>query len=150
MEINAKARFIRMSPRKVRLVIDVVRGLGVDEALTQLQFMKKAAAHPVMKLINSAIANAENNFQLKRDDLFVKSIAADGGPVYHRWRPRAMGRAAPIRKRTTHISVVLDEKSKKKEKVSFASAKGGPASGGKATDKSGDNEKIKQTVKASV
>ena len=107
MEVNAKARFVRMSPRKVRLVIDVVRGMPIDKALAQLSFMKKEAAEPVYKLIASATANAEHNFGLDRSTLFVKSISADGGPVLHRFRPRAFGRAAPIRKRMSHIQVTL-------------------------------------------
>lgn len=116
MEVRAKARYIRMSPRKVRLVIDVVRGLDVDKARNQLQFMNKAAAKPVLKLIDSAVANAEHNFKMKSDNLFIKSITADGGPTLYRWKPRARGRAAPIRKRTTHIIVALDEKEKPAEK----------------------------------
>lgn len=107
MEVNAKARYVRVSPRKVRLVIDVVRGLPVSRAVAQLSFMKKAAALPVLKLINSAAANATHNFGLDASDLYVKSIMADGGPVLHRWRARAMGRAAPIRKRMSHVSVTL-------------------------------------------
>ncbi len=110
MEVQAKARFIRQSPRKVRLVIDVIRGLQVHQAQTQLRFMKKVAALPVLKLLNSAIANAEHNFQLSADSLFVKTITADGGPVLHRWTPKAFGRAAPIRKRMSHISIVLASK----------------------------------------
>ena len=110
MEVKASARFIRVSPRKVRLVIDVVRGLPVTEALTQLQFMNKAAAEPVYKAVSSALANAENNFKQSRENLYIKTITADGGPSFYRFRPRAFGRAAPIRKRTTHLQVVLDEK----------------------------------------
>ena len=120
MEVKATAKFIRMSPRKVRLVIDVVRGLKLAEAQSQLKFMNKAAAVPVLKLINSAAANAEHNFNLKAEDLVVKTIMADGGPTIKRWKPRAHGRAFPIRKRTSHIQVVLsdgkEEKVKKEEK----------------------------------
>jgi large subunit ribosomal protein L22 len=97
-----------MSPRKVRLVIDVIRGLGVNEARAQLHVMKKAAAEPVSKLLESAIANATHNFHLNGDEMYVKSITADGGPVLGRWRARAFGRAAPIRKRTTHIAITLE------------------------------------------
>ena len=107
MEVNAKARFVRMSPRKVRLVIDVIRGMDIARAKDQLRFMKKAAAGPVMKLLDSAVANAEHNFKLASDTLFVKAIAADGGPALKRWTPKAFGRAAPIKKRMTHISIVL-------------------------------------------
>lgn len=116
MEVHAKARHIHMSPRKVRLVVDVIRGKRVAQAKTQLQFMKKAAALPVLKLLNSALANATHNFKLDVQDLFVKSIVADEGPTIHRWMPRAQGRATPIRKRTTHISLTLAPRVKKIKK----------------------------------
>ncbi|MEA3249185.1 MAG: 50S ribosomal protein L22 [Patescibacteria group bacterium] len=112
MEVKAKARFIRMSPKKVRLVADLVRGMDIDKAEAQLKFIKKAASRPVLKLIQSARANAEHNFKLTPEILFIKTITVDGGPVLHRWKPRAFGRATPIRKRTSHITVVLDEKTK--------------------------------------
>ncbi len=108
-----------MSPRKVRLVVNVVRGLSVTDAQNQLRFMNKAAAKPVLKLINSALANAEHNNNLKAENLFVETITADGGPTLKRFKPRAHGRATPIRKRTTHITVVLsDGKDDKVAKVS--------------------------------
>ena len=110
MEIKAQVKFVRMSPRKTRWVIDLVRGLDVSEAINQLQFMTKAAAMPVLKLLNSGIANAVNNFKLKKENLYIKSISVDGGPVLKRWRPRAFGRAAPIRKRSAHINLVLGER----------------------------------------
>lgn len=92
------------------MVVDLVRGMDVSEAESQLRFMRKASARPVLKLILSAKANAENNFKLEPGSLFIKTITVDGGPVMHRWRPRAFGRATPIRKRTSHITVILDEK----------------------------------------
>ncbi|MBM3204485.1 50S ribosomal protein L22 [Candidatus Uhrbacteria bacterium] len=115
MDIHASLRMLRMSPRKVRLVIDAIRGLSAERAETLLQFMKKDAAEPVLKLLRSAMANAEHNFQLKRGDLMVKFIVADGGPTLKRFQPRAFGRGAPIRKRTTHISLILAPKSEVKE-----------------------------------
>lgn len=96
-----------MSPRKVRLVIDAVRGLPAMKAETRLQFIRKGAAEPVLKLLRSAMANAEHNNKLRKEDLMVKTITADGGPMIKRSRARAFGRAAPIRKRTTHITIVL-------------------------------------------
>lgn len=120
MEVKATARYIRMSPRKVRLVIDVIRGLGVKEAQSQLHVMKKAAAEPVTKLLDSAVANAVHNFQLNADEMFVKAITADGGPTLGRWRARAFGKSAPIRKRTTHISITLEPRVKKERKSSTA------------------------------
>lgn len=107
MEVTAKARFIRMSPRKVRLVADVIRGLDVAAARAQLKFLRKAAARPVLKVLESAIANASHNHQMEAAGLFVKSIAVDAGPTLKRWRPRAYGRAASIKKRTSHVFVVL-------------------------------------------
>ncbi|MFQ6057777.1 MAG: 50S ribosomal protein L22 [Anaerolineae bacterium] len=110
MEVRAVARYIRMSPRKVRLVIDLVRGRDVDEALDILRFTSKAAAKPVAKVIRSAVANAEENYGLSREDLYVAHIAADGGPTLKRGRFGARGRFRPILKRTSHITVVLDER----------------------------------------
>ncbi len=121
MEVKAIARFIRISPRKVRLVADIVRGMDAPAAVLQLQFIKKRAAIPVGKLLKSAMANAENNFKLNPSEMFVKQIMVDGGPVLKRFRARAFGRAAPIRKRSSHITIVLDkrgasEKPKKSKK----------------------------------
>ncbi len=116
MEVKAYAKNIRMSPRKVRLVIDVIRGMNVSKAETQLRFLKKAAALPVLKLMNSAVANAEHNFKLNKSDLIVKTIMADGGPVIKRFTPKAFGRSAPIRKRTSHITLILEDRLTKKKK----------------------------------
>ena len=109
MEIKVKAKHIKMSPRKVRLVIDVARGKTVDMAIGQLKFVKKLAVKPVVKLIGSAIATAEHNFEIQKDNLYIKEIRVDEGPTLKRWMPRAFGRATPIRKRTSHISLVLSE-----------------------------------------
>jgi large subunit ribosomal protein L22 len=109
MEVKAKLRYLRMSPRKVRLVVDVIRGMEVDKALAQLRAINKRAARPLTKLLQSAVANAENNFELAEDNLYIKEIRVDEGPTLHRWQPRARGRATPIRKRSSHISVVLAE-----------------------------------------
>lgn len=108
MEVIAKAKYIRMSPRKVRLIANLARGLRVGEALRQLKFVRKDAARPTRKIIESAVANAEHNFKLKKDSLYIKKIFVDGGPTLKRWHPRAHGRAAPIRKRSCHITVILD------------------------------------------
>jgi large subunit ribosomal protein L22 len=108
--VRAITRFVPMSPRKVRLVIDTVRGLGANEALAVLKFMPKAAAVPVSKAIRSAIANAEENLGLARDDLFVSEIKADEGPSRQWRRFGARGRFKPIIKRSSHITVVLSER----------------------------------------
>ncbi len=109
MEVKAKIKYLRISPRKVRLVVDAVRGLSVEEALSRLAVINKRAVRPVVKLINSAIANAENNFKLKREDLFIKFFTVDEGPTLKRWRARAFGRAAMIRKRTSHLNLILSD-----------------------------------------
>jgi large subunit ribosomal protein L22 len=108
--VRAVTRFVPMSPRKVRLVIDTVRGLGADEALNLLKFMPKAAAEPVSKAIRSAIANAEENQGWSRDDLVVSEIKADEGPRRQWRRLGARGRFKPILKRSSHITVVLTER----------------------------------------
>lgn len=115
MEVKAYAKNIRMSPRKVRLVIDVIRGMQVSKAETQLRFLKKAAALPVSKLLDSAVANALHNFKLEKENLVVKTVMADGGPVIKRFTPKAFGRSAPIRKRTSHITLVLSDEGKSKK-----------------------------------
>ncbi len=106
-----------MSPRKVRLVADLIRGMAVEPALAQLQFLPKAASRPVRKLLESAVANAEHNFKLPKDGLFVKTILVNQGPTLKRWRPRAMGSAAPILKRTSHITLVLETREAKSQKA---------------------------------
>jgi large subunit ribosomal protein L22 len=108
--VRAVTRFVPMTPRKVRLVIDTVRGLGADEALNVLKFMPKAAASPVSRAIRSAIANAEENQGWSRDDLFVSEIRADEGPRRQWRRFGARGRFKPILKRSSHITVVLSER----------------------------------------
>ncbi len=107
---HATARYIRISSRKVKVVIDLIRGKSVDDAEAILLYTPKAAAEPVLKLLRSAIANAENNLELSRDNLYVAEIYANQGPTLKRYRARARGSAFRIRKRTSHITVILDEK----------------------------------------
>jgi large subunit ribosomal protein L22 len=109
MEAKARARFIRISPQKARLVADTIRGKNVDEAITTLRFMPKKGARTLRKVIESAVANASQNEAIDVDTLYVKTVFVDGGPMLKRIRPRAMGRASRILKRTSHITVVLDE-----------------------------------------
>ncbi len=113
IEVRAVEKYIRMSPFKVRLVANSVKGKQVDEALAQLKFMTKAAAGPVAKAIKSAAANAEENFALNRADLFIARIQSDEGPI-RKWRRfGARGRFKPILKRSAHITVVLSEREAK-------------------------------------
>lgn len=108
MEAKAIARYVRVSPQKARLVVDLIRGKGVGEALDILAFVRKAAAKPVVKVLRSAVANAENTRKVDVDKLYVKKIYVDHGPTMKRIHARAMGRAAVVRKRMSHITVVLD------------------------------------------
>ena len=110
MEATAHARYIRISPRKVEVVLDQVRGKSIDEALAILRYMPQKGARITEKLIQSAAANAENNHDMVRDNLYVAQIYANQGPTMKRYKARAQGRANLIRKRSTHISVVLREK----------------------------------------
>jgi len=109
MEARAVGKYIRISPQKARLVADVVRGMNVDQAITTLRFMPKKGAGILRKVIESAVANATQDDQADVDNLYVKKIMIDGGPSLKRIRPRAMGRATGIIKRTSHITVILDE-----------------------------------------
>jgi large subunit ribosomal protein L22 len=110
METRAVAKFVRISPRKIRLVMDQVRGKQVGEALNMLSFAPQRGARILKKLVNSAIANAEQNAGVDVDSLYIMRVYADEGPTLKRWRPRAQGRATSIRKRTSHLTVVLNEK----------------------------------------
>jgi large subunit ribosomal protein L22 len=105
----AKARYVRISPRKVKVVIDLIRGKSVAEAQAILTYTPKAASPIVEKLLRSAVANAENNMDLNRDSLYVAEVFADQGPTLKRYMPRARGSASRIRKRTSHITIILDQ-----------------------------------------
>ena len=116
MEIKAVSRYVRMSPRKIRRVADLIKGEPVDRALGILQFTQKAASKALYKTLKSAASNAiasEGTAKLKVENLFVKDIQIDGGPTWKRIRPVGMGRAYMIRKRTAHISITLIEKKPK-------------------------------------
>ena len=107
---HATAKYIRISSRKVKVVIDLIRGKSVDEAEAILMYTPKAASEPTLKLLRSAIANAENNLDMDRETLYVAEVFADQGPTLRRYRPRSRGSASRIRKRTSHITIILDEK----------------------------------------
>lgn len=108
---QATLRWLRMSPRKVRLVVDTIRGVDVEKALNVLHFSPKAAAKPLSKLLQSAVANAEGKGDLDLDKLYVYKAIVDEGSTWRRFRPRAQGRATRIRKRTSHITLELAERS---------------------------------------
>jgi large subunit ribosomal protein L22 len=109
MNVRARARYIRQSPYKVRRVLDLVRGLPVDEARVVLQFTNRRASEPIRKVLESAVANAEHNHALDAEELIVTEAFADEGPTLKRYRPRARGRATPIHKRTSHITIVVGD-----------------------------------------
>ena len=110
MEIRAKARFVRISPQKIRLIMGQVRGKKVEEALNLLSFAPQRGARILKKLLDSAVANAQQNADTDVDALYIATVYADEGPTLKRWRPRAQGRATRIRKRTSHLTVILGEK----------------------------------------
>ncbi|HHY04168.1 MAG TPA: 50S ribosomal protein L22 [Thermoanaerobacterales bacterium] len=110
MKAKAEARYVRIAPRKVRVVMDLIRGKQLSEALNIVRFTPKAASPVLEKLLLSAAANAENNYEMNRDALYVAECYADQGPTLKRFRPRARGRATMIRKKTSHITIILEEK----------------------------------------
>ena len=110
METRATAKYVRVAPQKARLVVDLIRGENVEKALTTLHFSSKRAARVIEKTLRSAVANAEENNDADVDKLYVKSVWVDEGPVAGRFRPRAQGRATAIRKRSSHITVVVSER----------------------------------------
>ena len=110
MPVKVQLRNLRTAPRKVRLVADLIRGLNVDTAMEQLKYIPKRSAVPVMKLLESAIAAAQNDFKMKKEDLFISKITVDDGATLKRSMPHAMGRAFPILKRTSTVTIELDKK----------------------------------------
>lgn len=117
MPVTAKLHYLHIAPRKVRLVVDLIRRKKVQEAQIILNFAKKRACLPVMKLLNQAIANAKNNFQLDPENLYISKIVVDEGPKMKTWRARARGQAYEIQKKTSHIEIVLDEIVKGSKKI---------------------------------
>ncbi len=156
-ESKAQLNSLRISPQKVRLVADLIRGMKASEALLQLQFSRKQAAKPLYKLVQSAIANASHNHKLETADLVITTIFVNEGTVLKRWMPRAMGRATPLRKRSSHITIVLTgsgsaeakveavettEQSEKQESTVTAKPK-------KATKKTNSKPRARSRAKAS-
>ncbi len=115
MEIKATLKHLRMAPRKVRLVAGLIKGLSVNEAENQLKFSVKRPAVPLLKLLKSAVANAAR-MNIDKDGLRILRVTVDGGPTLKRWLPRAMGRATPIHKKTSHVTIILEDRSGSKKK----------------------------------
>ncbi len=107
VQVQAKAKYVRIAPRKVRLVADQIRGLEVERAVSLLTFSPRGASVPLLKLLKSAAANAENNNDLDPEDMLISSVSVDEGPTMRRYRPRARGRATRIEKRSCHITISL-------------------------------------------
>lgn len=116
-QVTAKLNHYRMGPKKLRLIVDLIRGKRVLRAQNILGLLNKKGAEPMLKLLNSAVANAKHNHNLAVETLIVKSVMVDGGPVLKRFMPKAHGRATPVRERTSHVSLVLDEMEKKETKT---------------------------------
>ncbi|QNO14786.1 50S ribosomal protein L22 [Alkalicella caledoniensis] len=110
MEAKAVARYVRIAPRKVRIVMDLVRGKSIPDALAVLRFTPKAASPIIEKVLKSAVANAEHNYEMDINSLYISQAFADQGPTIKRFRPRAQGRATRINKKTSHITIVVAEK----------------------------------------
>ena len=113
MEVKTSLKYLRMAPRKVRMVVDLVRGMSVESAERYLAFSERKAAKPILKLLKSVIANAKNNFNFdekKIKTLYIKKIFVDEGPKLKRWRPVSRGSAHPIQKKTSHVNIILEEK----------------------------------------
>jgi large subunit ribosomal protein L22 len=144
-EAIATARFIRMSPTKARQVVDLIRGRHVDDARRVLTFTQKAATGPVGKALESAVANAEHNRGLSGDELFVVRTWVDEGPTLRRFRPRALGRATRIRKRTCHISVVVGRP--EEDEVERPAPRGRREGRGAAAEEAGETTAKKTTAK---
>jgi len=117
MPVISKLKYLRIAPRKVRLVADLIRRKKVEQAQTILDFTTKGAVKPLTKLLKTAIADARNNFQLDPSNLYISKITVDEGPKYKRWKARSRGIAAPIQKKTSHITLVLSEISPEDKKV---------------------------------
>ncbi|HLA25949.1 MAG TPA: 50S ribosomal protein L22 [Patescibacteria group bacterium] len=132
-QVKAYLKYLRMSPRKVRLVIGVIKGKMAVEAEELLPFVKQHASRPILKLLKSAMANAENNFKLKAERMYIKDLRADAAPTLKRSMPRAHGRAAPIRKRGSHLTIILEDIAQKQVKGKMKIEK-------KSDEKKGDKE----------
>ncbi len=118
VEVKAHLRYLRIAPRKARLVAELVKGLPVDTAMAQLSIARKRPAQPLLKLLKSAISNAKTNFRLDAGNLYVKEFKVDEAPMFKRNMPRARGRATVVRKRRSHVSLVLEEIKKESGKKS--------------------------------
>lgn len=141
MEIKVQLRHLRIAPRKVILIANLVRGLSAEQAEQQLRYTKRAAGLPVLKLLLSGVAGAEQQYKVKKSQLFLKSITVGDGLTLKRWMPRAQGRATPIRKRASHVVIVLTDKPLVKKTGKKAKKNG---KGNSRIDPTGNNQTVKK------
>lgn len=147
MKVEATLKNLRISPRKVRLVINLIKGMDATNALVQLSHTVKGSSRDIEKLLRSAIANAENNFGLDRENLIVADVQVGGGPTLKRWLPRAHGRATPLMKRTSNVYLILDEKIEGvKKKVKKATKKDSESEAGDTKSETETKTARKSTV----
>jgi len=149
MDVKVKAKHIRVSPRKVRLVADAIRGLEVQKALDKLKFINKKVTKPLAKLLGSAIANAEHNHEIEKNNLKITEIRVDDGPTLKRWMPRAHGRATTIRKRTSHVVLTLSEIEESSKTTTKKQKIKAPVKLGATKPKSDKSVKVEDKKKAS-
>ena len=149
MKVKAILRKLQCSPKKVRLVADQVRGLSLDKATNALLFLNKKSSQPVLKLLNSAIANAENNFKLKREDLVIQEIKVDGDGMYKRFTPKARGVATPILKRLSRIELTLEAPDKEDVKIKKVEEKKDETVKAEPEKKSVEKKEVSTKAKAS-
>lgn len=146
MEIKAKLQYLRIAPRKVRLVADSIRRKTVQESRNILNFSVKGAARPLMKLLNSAVANAKNNSSIEEENLYIAKITVDEGPKIKRWQPRSRGQAFEIQRKTSHVSLILKEIEKSKAKK-LKKKETRPKSSKQTREIEKSEEKIKEKIK---
>ena len=120
MKLTSRIKHLHISPQKCRLVVDLIRGIDVEQADVQLKNLRKKASLPILKLLNTAIATAEHNHDMEKSNLYISKMFVDEGTTMKRWKPRAFGRANPIIKRTSHITLILDERVAGKKRVKKA------------------------------
>ena len=140
MKIKAESKFIRTSPRKLKLVADLIRPMSLDEALTTLKYLRKRAAVPILKTLKQAMANAVNNNNLNKDTLTIHTLEINTGPTYKRWQPVSRGRAHSIKKRTSHIKLVLVSQNQGRTFKKGQALKGEAKGDGPATKRSGRSD----------
>ena len=150
MEVKTKGKYLRMSPKKMRLVIALIKGMDINEALDHLNFVPQKAAYFITKVLKSALANAEHNFDLKKENLFIKEIFVNEGPTLKRWRPRAFGRAGQIRKRSSHLEIVLGERAPSSEVKPVKTKPKEPVIEPVSKTKPGKQEPIKEKEKEAL